>query len=362
MSSPSLVGGIALQEYDLAPSIVFAVAYGLLLPVLVARLVVRRSRNFSLFHFFSFALERPIMFSLRAAVAARAHTEATGLSEYMQATFALGFVTLAHVVAMLVRAVLVNSTQSASASGDACDAEAQTSATMPVQPPLVSSDSVWKLSPSAPPRAPAVADDPRRRFWFRRWSECMTVLYLSALITGIVSTAHFYAADDTTANRRNQALRFASSALGLVLVLSMGCMLLWARRNVPSISQQTIRFLLTVTTLLAFPPIYRLAVMRHTTPDIAAVDAQALNTLVYKATFYTLHVLPEWTVVAMMAAFNVREVCAIGFKGDRGWRDETPKERAKRERKEREREMKRAEAKNASLELKSVSNTSESNK
>ncbi|KAJ6604196.1 hypothetical protein DFH09DRAFT_301077 [Mycena vulgaris] len=360
MSSPSLVGGIALRAYDLPGSIVFDVAYGLLLPVLIARLVARRSRTAALFQVLAFAIERVVLFSLRAAVAARPHTETPGLSDYMQVTFSQGFLTLAHTISSLVRTVLVNSTQSAPPSE--CDADAEAGApSLKFQPPLVSdaspSASLWKLSLSPPP-ASAVADDPRRRFWFRRWSEYTIVLYLAALVTAVVSTSHPYAPNDTAANRRNQALRLASASIGLVLLLSVGSMLLWARRNVPQINQGAVRFLLTATMLLTVPTIYRLAVMEHTTPDIAAVDAQALNTLAHKATFYIFHILPEWIVAAMMAAFNVKEICGIGFRFDERWWDETPKERAKRERKKREREMKKAETKNAEFELKSTSQNS----
>lgn len=58
MSSPSLVGGIALRAYDLPGSIAFAAAYGLLLPAFVYRLVDRRSRTVILFQVISFAVER----------------------------------------------------------------------------------------------------------------------------------------------------------------------------------------------------------------------------------------------------------------------------------------------------------------
>ncbi|KAJ6604197.1 hypothetical protein DFH09DRAFT_301076 [Mycena vulgaris] len=354
MSSPSLVGGIALRAYDLPGSIVFAVAYGLLVPVFIARLIARRSRTLALIQVLAFSLERVVLFSLRASAAVRAHTEAPGLSKYMQVTFALGFLSLAHTIQSLVRTVLVNSTQGTPPREHDADAEAG-------PPPSTSAPHLSEASPSAslisPPRAPpAAADDPQRRFWFRRWSECMLMVYLAALVIGIIATSHISAPNDTAANHRNQALRLASASIGLVLLLSVGSMLLWARRNVPQINQGALSFLLTATVLLTVPPIYRLAVMDHTTPDVAAVDAQALNTLAYKATFYTLHILPEWIVAAMMAAFNVKEICGLDkFRFDDRWWDETPKERAKRERKAREREMKRAEAKNAEFELRTTS-------
>jgi hypothetical protein len=109
------------------------------------------------------------------------------------------------------------------------------------------------------------------------------------------------------------------------------------------------------------PPIYRLIVMHSTTSNINSPDHQSLNTLSDKAAFYVVHLLPEYLVTLMMCAFNVKEICQTGFKGDDRWRDETPKQREKREKKERERAMKKAEAKNASLELQSRNSNNTSN-
>ncbi|KAJ7785842.1 hypothetical protein B0H16DRAFT_1400580 [Mycena metata] len=341
MSSPALVGGISLRAYDLPAASVFAAAYGLLVPLLVLRIAQGRSRTSVLFNTISFAIERVIVFSLRASVAARPNTESLGFSEYMQATFALGFFTLAHIVGVLIRAVLINSTTGSESSMDVA------------VPPLVSSPgSLWKSS--APPQSFTTEDDPKRRFWFRRWHEYILLLYVSGMVLAIVATAHIYAANDSTPNHRDQALRYASSAIGLVLVLSQMVMLLWARHNGPRINQRAVQFLLVACTLLTIPPIYRLIVMRSTTSNLATPDHQALNTRADKATFYVFHLLPEWIVVAMLCSFNLREICQIGFKGDSKWRDETPEEKAKREKKKQERAMKKAER----LELKSARSVS----
>ncbi|KAJ7124776.1 hypothetical protein C8R43DRAFT_1135457 [Mycena crocata] len=350
MSSPSLVGGIAICAYDLPGAIVFAAAYGLLIPVFIYRLIARRSRTAVVWQVICFAIERVVLFTLRAVVAARPNSESLGLSEYMQATFALGFITLVDIVSRLVRSVLVNSTRSSS----------QSSAGTCFQPPLVSSSSgsLWKFS--APPRELTGDDDPRRRFWFRRWSECMLVLYLAALVTAIVATAHFYGANDPVPNNRNQALRYASTVIGFVEVLSLNIMLLWARRNVPRIDRRAVSFLLTLTTLLLIPPIYRLTVMHYKTPELAAANHQAQNEQTDKAVFYVFHVLPEWIVAAIACAANVKEICQTGDKGDEEWRDPTAEEVAKRERKAREKEMKKAAAKNAALELKITSRSTDS--
>jgi hypothetical protein len=58
MSSPALVGGISLRAYDLPGAIVFAAAYGLLLPAFVYRIVDKRSRTAVIFNAICFAIER----------------------------------------------------------------------------------------------------------------------------------------------------------------------------------------------------------------------------------------------------------------------------------------------------------------
>ncbi|KAJ7770892.1 hypothetical protein DFH07DRAFT_258910 [Mycena maculata] len=349
MSAPSLVGGTALRAYDLPAGIVFAAVYGLLLPAFIYRMVDRSSRTFILIQIIFFAAERVVVFSLRAAETTHSNIETLGLNEYQQATFALGFLNLTHVVAKLARTVLVNTTKGPESSTETSE------------PALVTSSSFGLWRPTTKPASPPAVDDPRSRYWFRRWSECMGVLYLAAMVTAIVATANIYAANDVVPNRRDQALRYSSAAIGLVLVLALSGILLWAQRYVPRVDQRAVRFLLAATTLLTIPPIYRLVVMRSTTPNIADADHQPLNTLSDKAAFYVLHVLPEWTVVAMLCMFNVRDICHTGLKGDEGWRDESPKERAKREKKDQERAMKKAaKDKNAAFEMKSTSNATDS--
>jgi hypothetical protein len=148
-------------------------------------------------------VNRPVMFSLRVAVAAKPNTESPGLSEYMQATFALGYLTLAEILLRLVRSILVNTTNGTSSA----DTESHYPAvTQP--PPLVSiSPGFWK--PSLPPPSPSVpnVDDPRRRFWFRRWCEFLLSLYIVAMVLAVVATAHVWKATDSGWNSVNQALR-----------------------------------------------------------------------------------------------------------------------------------------------------------
>ncbi|KAJ6519381.1 hypothetical protein C8R45DRAFT_951295 [Mycena sanguinolenta] len=354
MASPSLVGGIALQAYDLPGAITFAAAYGLLLPLIVFGLFNKGWRTAVLFQLLCLAIERPIVFSLRAVAAARPNFEGSGLSEYMQLTFALGYLTIAEILLKLTRTVLVNSTKGTPAS----DAEAHKVAVADL-PPLVSTQSgFWK--PTLKPSSPPSVDDPHRRFWYRRWCEFLLVLYLGALAVGVVATSRISSSTDVSWNRTVQALRYTSSSLGALLIILEICTLRWAQRHVPHINQQAVRFLLVLSMVLCITPIYRLIVMWRTTPDISAPNDQALNTQSDKACFYVFHLLPEFVVVCVLCCSNIRDICQMGFKSDERWRDETPKEREARERKEREKANKKG-AKNASLELKTRNSKTSSN-
>ncbi|KAJ7275488.1 hypothetical protein B0H12DRAFT_1227969 [Mycena haematopus] len=329
MSIPSLVGGSAIRAYDLPGATTFAIAFALLGTLSSFRFVDKRWRTLIMLQPMLFAIERQVVFTLRAGVAGHRRTESAGLSKFMQISFALGYLNTAETVLKLIRMVIVNTTNGTPASDG-------------------------QSPPSAPSGVPNV-DEPRRRFWYRRWTDVLETLFLAALGSAIIATANQSPANETGPNRAHQIERYASSGIGLLLILLETLTLIWAS-TLPRIDKRAVRFLLVLTTLLTIPPIYRLVVMRHTTPDVHASTHQALNTGSDKAAFYVVHLVPEWTVIFLLSMFNVREMCQTGLKGDRWW-DETPKERAKRERKEREKARKKAEAKNgSSIELGLIGN------
>ncbi|KAJ7655254.1 hypothetical protein DFH06DRAFT_1282296 [Mycena polygramma] len=337
MSSPSLVGGAALRAYDFPASIVFAISYSILFHVFFYRMLYRRSRTIMIVQPLGFSIERQVMYTLRA-IAAWQSTESPHLTKYMQITFALGYLAVADTLSKIIRAVLVNSTNGT--------------------PNLDSDQSNHPLVQSHSSR-----DDPRRRFWYRRWQDALAMINLVAIVCAVIAEIQVYASIDTADNHRVQLLRYASSAAGLLQIFAEVLMLLWALGYAPRVDQRAVRLLLVMTTLLVkrlfnaqsifktltpsrkmIPPIYRLVVMHNTTPDVAAKDHQSLNTAGDKAAFYVVHLVPEYIVVVMLCVYNVKEVFQTGNWGDLRWRDETPKEREKRERK-------KARAKNSSFEL-----------
>lgn len=57
-SFPAPVGGVTLRTHDLVPSIVFLVAYGCLIPVMLYRIIDKKSRTTIFIGTNAFVIER----------------------------------------------------------------------------------------------------------------------------------------------------------------------------------------------------------------------------------------------------------------------------------------------------------------
>jgi len=92
---PSLVGGIPTKA-DFVPSVIFAVAYGILLIPVGFRLSRSKSRVFTLLiGTLTFSIERIVVFSVRASQAHFSSEPSKGRLIYQQVSFALGFISFA---------------------------------------------------------------------------------------------------------------------------------------------------------------------------------------------------------------------------------------------------------------------------
>jgi hypothetical protein len=81
--------------------------------------------------------------------------------------------------------------------------------------------------------------------------------------------------------------------------------------------------------------------MFHRTTSLTSLAPGSLNSHGAKATFYVLHVLPEWLALATIFLFNIRQTFGTGVIGDVRAMDETPKQREKREKREAKKAEKR---------------------
>ncbi|CAE6515512.1 unnamed protein product [Rhizoctonia solani] len=106
------IGGIPVSE-DLAPSIVFAVLYALLLPNVIYNFFIRKPRAWTIIQISTviFAVERIAWCIIRAVQAAHPEKRTSGgLMTYVQTTVGIGFIGISSDSIKLLRSVLVNTT------------------------------------------------------------------------------------------------------------------------------------------------------------------------------------------------------------------------------------------------------------
>ncbi|KAL0956713.1 hypothetical protein HGRIS_002835 [Hohenbuehelia grisea] len=241
----------------------------------------------------------------------------------------MGFVAIAQDVVNLLRSLLVNSTYEKPLH------------TSPA-PGLVSSldDTSWPLeiplstvpSLSIPPIRP---DQPRRRFWWRRFIDVTTVLFLVSLITGFVGNSMLVIQRDSIEkNFTNQVLRYVSCAVVVLITIVGGLVAIYARSRIPRVDRKGASFIIFLMTLLTIVGIYRLVIMSNYTTSMGDMGPHSLNTSSAKISFYICHVLPEWISAATLFGFNMREIFHTGLSGDNRWRDEHPDEAEERQERE----------------------------
>ncbi|KAL0956338.1 hypothetical protein HGRIS_002487 [Hohenbuehelia grisea] len=350
MAFPTPVGGASLPA-DFAPSVLFAILYGCLLPVMFWRAFQRRSWNLVVIGCIGFSIERVVVFALRASMAnndRRRHL--AGLLTYTQVTFANGFLTIVQDLFKLVRCIMVNASYGTNTAFQApAVAGARRAASRPIAPPASKSARLFGTSPATYEEiiemnpisevikegAPYIEDHPRRRFWARRFGDAGALLFFAALIPGIVAHAHF--GKDLRAGRnadKVMTLRYLSTAVALALVIVVIATVVWANMFMDRVSRPATRLILAISLCMLTVCTYRLSVMFNRSDSLVSTAPDALNSKSDKALFYLFHIAPEWLAIGLLFGYNVREICGTGPFGDWRHRDENEEERAKREQKE----------------------------
>ncbi|KAK7692650.1 hypothetical protein QCA50_004283 [Cerrena zonata] len=92
---PSPIGGTPFA-IDFAPSILFAVLYGLVIPLGIYRLLNPRSRSVLIFGTVAFTIEHVVIMALRASQAHNEHQRMShSLTTYMQSSWGMGHLSMA---------------------------------------------------------------------------------------------------------------------------------------------------------------------------------------------------------------------------------------------------------------------------
>jgi len=305
---PAPVGGTA-YPVDFVPSIVLAVLYAFLLPLMLFRMFKRRSRNILLIGTVTFSIERIVIFALRAVQSRNEQRRFShGLTTYMQISFAMGFIGIANDLVNIVRCILIN--------------------------PTYGSD-IYYQSPAAAtkgglfnPPPPGTPDQPKLRFWLRRLTDFLGLAFLAATVPGLIANSSYGSIFDDQSKADNTArLRYVSTAVALGMCVILLVVVGWSRIKFPENNRRSAAIISFVITLLAIVAIYRLSVMHFKTTSLAAPSP--LNAPGAKAAFYVLHALPEWLAILILFLVNVRKFYGTGLAGDWRGHDMTAKEKKK---------------------------------
>ncbi|KAG8694743.1 hypothetical protein FRC08_008288 [Ceratobasidium sp. 394] len=284
------VGGIPIHA-DVAPSILFAVLYTLLLPTIIHNYFIRKPRAWNTIQISTvcFALERIAWCIVRAVQGAYPEKRSSaGMVNYVQTTAGLGFVAISSEATKLLRCLLVNTTL---------------------------------------PEKGASEDRPGARLGYRIFCTVLELAFIAPSIPGGIAGAKYYAARmDQALADRNMGLLNASSgvALGLGIVTIFGCLaaVFW----VPEVNRKRCLELAGLNLLIVLIPIYRLCVLSIRTNNILDPLSPSTRTM-----FYIFHVLPEWLFVCILLGTNVRARFNTGRWGDYEMDDEERDKRLEKE-------------------------------
>ena len=132
---------------------------------------------------------RIVIFSLRAVQARSVQKRfSEGLLKYMQISFGLGYIGISNDLVGLLRCLLVNATFGSDRYAES--------------PAASSKDGVVKPPPEGTP------DMPTTRFWVRRFTDIVNLLYIAATVTGIIAnSAYPQGMKDAAVGNRNGRLR-----------------------------------------------------------------------------------------------------------------------------------------------------------
>ncbi|THH30941.1 hypothetical protein EUX98_g3243 [Antrodiella citrinella] len=302
---PAPIGGTPFT-FDFAPSVVFTVAWALLVPLVAWRIISPKSRTCVSANPMALVLERLIILSLRSS---EAHMNTGHISHnlniFIQTTYSLGFVNLTSGILGLLRNLLVSATLSSVSDNVTAG-------------PIAKDDSESTIAPESTSTIEAgIAERAGERMWYRRITNSLIVAFLLPLSLGIAAGVVFPKAErNVHMVDTERSLRYITGAISYLLLLLVQGLTLYAAVAVRGIARTPVWTLFILLSLLNIVAIYRLVVMRSMTDSATSLAAGSLNTRTSKILFYVLHLVPEWLVAAFLLGVNAREFYRAGLWGD----------------------------------------------
>lgn len=338
---PSPIGGVPFT-IDLAPSVLFALLYAALAPLVIYRVASAKSRTIILAGTFIFSLQRIADMALRAQ---EAHVPSDRTSnsniKYLQTTYATGFIGMGHGLLEMLRCLLMSATKGTPPS--------ETSATCPndielQRPPIGEStntspskmgskdnvgvvytpvDSMRSRSFSFTPIPattvlfpPTREDQPGRRKRIQTIASLTLIPFGISILMAIIAGNNYYKSFTSASEGHTVGLvRAASTSLALILfqatnITAFTCMVTDRR-----VSRGRALYICALTCLLSVVGVYRLVVMRCTTDALESAAPCSLNSTAAKAAFYVFHMAPEYLTAVAIWGVNIRATFQTGTWG-----------------------------------------------
>ncbi|CAE6482118.1 unnamed protein product [Rhizoctonia solani] len=268
----SITGGIPTKSQDLAPSIIFIIAYACIVPLAAWRLTSKASRSTTLIRPAIFVLVRIATYIMRAVQSNGNYSETLFIVE--QVFLLAGFPIICEAILSLLEYHITRTHTS-----------------------------------------------PKQGQITQRVCRLLKLALLVALILGIVAgTKMSSAITDPTKAPQLRALRNANAALCLAIVLGIIVVVLFAQFH-KSLPIQPTALLVFMAGCLTIAGAYRLALIHTSSPPLTTST---------KAKFYVLLALMEWAVTLALFVVNARVVFAEDLAKEKkkaakeGRLDETP--------------------------------------
>lgn len=315
---PSPVGGVALDG-DLGPSIAFAILYASLLPIYFVRLANKQSRTILSINAVLTTIERVVVFSLRAKQSQTpAQQSSKTLVTYMQVTIGLAYLAIAQDTISLLRCLYVNSTKGLildHAGGAESPVGTTSSSQIPLSPSRSNRSSLFDSRE-------VQFDQPRKRAFYRRWTDILKLMLLVATILGIIGNTH-YKGGMSNAGTANEVMitRYLSSGISLILLILVA-FLVFRARHLSRVRPVHIALIFVISACNASSAVFRLAFMYHRTTSLTSTAPGSGNTLSEKTAFYVFHMFSDWLACFMLLVPNIRAIFDTGMWGD--WRSKDP--------------------------------------
>ncbi|KAK7692652.1 hypothetical protein QCA50_004285 [Cerrena zonata] len=301
---PSPIGGTPFA-IDFAPSILFAVLYGLVIPIGIYRLTMPKSRTVLSSGTIGFTVEHVVIMALRASQARNEHQRIShSLTTYMQTSWGIGHLSMASDLVNLLRCLLVAATQPTPSSSSVLDGSPEEAYLMTER----SSEEV------------ATDEDNRQveRFWYRTICGYTSLFALVPIIIGSIAASQYVGAESDASKAKSvHTLRYVSTAMTLVFLLIIQGIATYGILYTRNLIKSSAFIIIALAAVLNVISVYRLSVLGFQTTSITSLEPGSLNSASSKATFYVFHLAPEWIVAVTLLGINVRERFKTGMWGDK---------------------------------------------